>query len=151
MDTLRILKLKEGQKSNDETLVSRKSIVKRKSSIGGENGGDRRKSRIYSIGGADNVPLISEDALKDAAIEMENNEIIENTYIVESEPKEVVDTEKEIEVVVPVKTGKPPMAPPRPKTIFKSKQKKVEDVTECAAKVDYNVTPSKGKVTQGWF
>ncbi len=79
-----ILKVKEKQTTEElaGSAAQRKSMIRsnRKSSLGGDNSsGDRRRSRIYSIGGNGmNAPLISDEALREAQAElMAENAVME--------------------------------------------------------------------------
>lgn len=102
--------LKRKSQTGDEAVESnRKSMARRKSSFGGDN---RRRSKMYSIGGSYQGPLLNEDLISDAEkAELAQNEpslldIVEPTAMeVEAEPVSIPNS--------------------KPNSIFKSRKKKI--------------------------
>ena len=139
-----IFKRKSITNDNNELEPSRKSINRRKSSFGGCGGGvggGRRKSKMYSVGGSYQGPLLNEDIISDAekaslldlACPNEEPKIDESNSSIftceDSIPEEIQINDEPIEIItesiVSINSNKP-------NTIFKSKKKK-----EC----DENINP----------
>ncbi len=157
-----ILKVKEKQTTEELAgmAAQRKTMIRsnRKSSLGGDNsGGDRRRSRIYSIGG-NGIPfpitfsITAEIAVMEEAI----GEVVDTTLVDDmvTEPVEIEEVckvaEEEVVLLTDVAANKPHSGPLKPRnSIFKAKQKKAAENCVEGGVTDPDPVANKDKNMQG--